>query len=153
MTKPYLVQKGKSQWILLCSWSQCDREEYSGVATHQFHYLPKTSQPANVSTLFSFTRSAIGQGRPVGGKRLVLPLRKGAQVLDRIHLGHWNSLNQIWVHLPMHSKANLLTPGCGEGKCGVCCRYQTRSSDLLSINTDHWTSLSSPSFIFFEKKK
>ena len=42
--------------------------------------------------------------------------------------------NPAWVCLPLHSKANLLIPGCGEGKCGVYCRYQTRSLGLLSIS-------------------
>ena len=30
--------------------------------------------------------------------------------------------NQTWVHLPVHSKANLLAPGCGEGKYRVYCK-------------------------------
>ena len=30
--------------------------------------------------------------------------------------------NQIWVHSPIHSKANLLTPVCGDGKCSVYCK-------------------------------
>ena len=28
-------------------------------------------------------------------------------------------LNQTWVYLPSHSKANLLTLGYGEGKCSI----------------------------------
>lgn len=28
-------------------------------------------------------------------------------------------LNQTWIHCPSHSKANLLIPGGGEGKCSV----------------------------------
>ena len=28
-------------------------------------------------------------------------------------------LNHTWVHLPKGSKASLLTPGCGKGKCSV----------------------------------
>lgn len=28
-------------------------------------------------------------------------------------------LNQTWVHSPTHSKANLLTPDCGEGQRSV----------------------------------
>jgi len=31
-------------------------------------------------------------------------------------------LNQTWACLPTCSKANLLTPGCGGGKCSVCCK-------------------------------
>ena len=31
-------------------------------------------------------------------------------------------LNQTWVHSPTCSKANLLTPGCGEGKCSIYCK-------------------------------
>lgn len=27
--------------------------------------------------------------------------------------------NQTWARLPMHSKANLLTLGYGEGKCSI----------------------------------
>ena len=34
--------------------------------------------------------------------------------------------NQTWVHLPTRSKANLLTPGCGEGKCSVYCRAPSK---------------------------
>ena len=41
-------------------------------------------------------------------------------------------LNQTWVHLPTHSKANLLTPGCGEGKCSVYCRAPSKESRQLS---------------------
>ena len=41
-------------------------------------------------------------------------------------------LNQAWVCLPMHSKANLLTLGCGEGKCSVYCRSQARSPKDLN---------------------
>ena len=29
---------------------------------------------------------------------------------------------QTWFYLPAHSKANLLTLGCGEGKCSLYCR-------------------------------
>ena len=38
--------------------------------------------------------------------------------------------NQTWVHLPMCSKANLLTPGC-EGKCSVYCRALSKESRQL----------------------
>lgn len=31
-------------------------------------------------------------------------------------------LNQAWVCLPAHSKTNLLTLSCGEGKCNVYCK-------------------------------
>ena len=31
-------------------------------------------------------------------------------------------LNETWACLPTCSKANLLTPGCGGGKCSVCCK-------------------------------
>ena len=41
--------------------------------------------------------------------------------------------NHTWVHLPVHSKANLLTLGCGEGKYSVYCRYQTRSTGQLML--------------------
>ena len=33
---------------------------------------------------------------------------------------------QPGVSSPAHSKANLLTLGCSEGKCNVYCRHQTR---------------------------
>ena len=33
-------------------------------------------------------------------------------------------LNQTWVHFRMSSEANLLTPGCGEGKCSFIVRHQ-----------------------------
>lgn len=38
--------------------------------------------------------------------------------------------NQTWVCSP-HSEANLETPGCGEGKCSIYCRYHTRSPGQL----------------------
>lgn len=37
-------------------------------------------------------------------------------------------LNQAWVRLPARSKANLLTLGCREGKCGVYCRAPSSES-------------------------
>ena len=36
-------------------------------------------------------------------------------------------LNQAQVHMPLHSKASLLTLGLGEGKCSVYFRCQARS--------------------------
>ena len=39
--------------------------------------------------------------------------------------------NQIQVHSPMHSKASLLTPGCGKGKHSVYCRVQSKESGQL----------------------
>ena len=48
-------------------------------------------------------------------------------------------LNLTWVCLPTCSKANLLTPGCGEGKYIIYCRHQARrtgsssSKDLNSL--------------------
>ena len=71
----------------------------------------------------------MGQGRPVGGKGL--PLRKGAQAsAGQEPLGSLKlSLNQIWAHLPTHSKANLLTPGCGEG---VLCLLQVPDKQFRS---------------------
>ena len=35
---------------------------------------------------------------------------------------------QTWVHSSAHSKVNLLMLCCGERKCSVYCRYQTRST-------------------------
>ena len=40
-------------------------------------------------------------------------------------------LNQTWVCLPMHSKTNLLTPACGEGKYSVYCRAPSEESKQL----------------------
>ena len=34
--------------------------------------------------------------------------------------------NQTWIHWPTHSKSNLQTPGCGEGKNSIYCRCQAR---------------------------
>ena len=74
-------------------------------------------------------------------------------LLDRSHLGHWNChWTKSGPTCPRTVKPIYWHQGVVK-EYGVCCRYQTSSSDLLSINTDHWTSLSSPSFIFFEKKK
>ena len=37
-------------------------------------------------------------------------------------------LNKPWVCLPGCSEANLLTLGCGEGKCSVYCRVPSKES-------------------------
>ena len=39
-----------------------------------------------------------------------------------IDLSHLVSPHQTWICSPTRSKASLLTPGCGEGKCSVYCR-------------------------------
>ena len=46
------------------------------------------------------------------------------------HASHQKTVlpNQTWVHSPAHSKANLLTPGFGEGKCSVYCRVPSKES-------------------------
>ena len=43
--------------------------------------------------------------------------------------------NPTWVHSPKHSKANLLMLGCGDGKCSVYCRCQTRSMEQLMLKS------------------
>ena len=40
--------------------------------------------------------------------------------------------HQIWVHLLAHGKANLQTPGRGEGKCCVYCRAQSKETRATS---------------------
>lgn len=42
-------------------------------------------------------------------------------------------LNQTSLCSPVYSKVNLLTPGCGEGKCSVYCRCQTKSPGQLML--------------------
>ena len=37
---------------------------------------------------------------------------------------------QTWVRSPMPCRTNLLTQGCGEGKCRAYCRCQARSPEL-----------------------
>ena len=37
-------------------------------------------------------------------------------------------LSQSWVCSPTGSKANLLTPSCGEGKCSICCNMPDKES-------------------------
>ena len=39
--------------------------------------------------------------------------------------------NQTWVHSPMCSKANLLTPNCGEGKYRFYCRAPSKKGQLM----------------------
>lgn len=39
-----------------------------------------------------------------------------------IDLSHLVSPHQTWMCSPTRSKANVLTPGCGEGECSVYCR-------------------------------
>ena len=36
-----------------------------------------------------------------------------------LYVTYFINLNQTWVLSPTHSKANLLTLGCGEGKCSI----------------------------------
>ena len=40
--------------------------------------------------------------------------------------------NQTWVHLLACSKANLLTSGCGEGKCSIYCTVPSKESRAAS---------------------
>ena len=42
-------------------------------------------------------------------------------------------LSQTWVCFPTHSKANLLIPGCGEGKCSIYCRAPRKESRQLAF--------------------
>ena len=39
--------------------------------------------------------------------------------------------DQTWVHLPTHSKTNLLTLGCDGGKCSIYCRAPSKESRQL----------------------
>ena len=39
--------------------------------------------------------------------------------------------NKTWVHLSACSEANLLTLGCGERKCSIHCRVQSKESRQL----------------------
>ena len=41
--------------------------------------------------------------------------------------------NQTWVHSPECCKANLWTPGCGEGKWGIYCRAPSKESRQLML--------------------
>ena len=50
--------------------------------------------------------------------------REGAQLGNLL----WVLPNHTWVRSPMHSKANLLTPGCGEGKCSIYCKVPDKES-------------------------
>ena len=43
--------------------------------------------------------------------------------------------NQTWDCSLVRGKANLLTPGCGEGRGSVYCRRQTRSPGKLVLKT------------------
>ena len=40
--------------------------------------------------------------------------------------------SQTWVLLPSHSKANLMTPGCGEGKSNIYCEALCKESGAAS---------------------
>ena len=42
-------------------------------------------------------------------------------------------LNQTWVRSQAHSKVNLLTLGCGEGKCSIYYKMHTRSPRQLVL--------------------
>jgi len=41
--------------------------------------------------------------------------------------------DQTWVHLPTHSKTNLLTLGCDGGKCSIYCRAPSKESRQLEL--------------------
>ena len=41
--------------------------------------------------------------------------------------------NQTWVHSPVCSKANLLTPGYGEGKYSAYCRAPSKENGQLML--------------------
>ena len=42
-------------------------------------------------------------------------------------------LNETWVHSPARIKANLLTPGHGEGKCSIYGRSTSKESRYLGL--------------------
>ena len=44
-------------------------------------------------------------------------------------------MNQTWVHSPLQRKVNLLTLGCGEGKCGIYCRASSKESRQLVLES------------------
>ena len=41
--------------------------------------------------------------------------------------------NQTWVGAPVHSEANLLIPGCSEGKCSIGCSAPCKESRQLLL--------------------
>lgn len=46
-----------------------------------------------------------------------------------------SSLNQTWVHWLTHSKDNLLTPSCGQGKCPVVSKVPSKESGISKAQT------------------
>lgn len=44
-------------------------------------------------------------------------------------------LNQTWVHVPVCTEANLLTQGCGEGKCSFYCRAPGKECRQLMLKS------------------
>ena len=151
--------------------SQRNREEHPDVVTQELRYLPKTTQPANSSALFPLPqkiKSTIGQWHPVGSKHSGLSLRQrcpgSCWTGPGSHQQPWANVpqascplwtavpywvskllpNRTWVYCsPVHSKANLLTPVCGEGKCSVYCKAPDKESWTTSAQkawTPQWVS-------------
>lgn len=60
-----------------------------------------------------------------------LPKKMKLKILGEITQGQVSQAavlpNQTWVLSPLHSKTNLLTSGCDEGKCSIYLRCQARS--------------------------
>ena len=53
--------------------------------------------------------------------------------------------DQTWVCSLVHSRANLLTPSCGEGKCSLYCRAPSKKYRKLELKspTPQWFSVKS----------
>ena len=49
------------------------------------------------------------------------------------HLSAVILANQIWAHSPGHSEADVLTPGCSEGKCSI--DHQAENPEQLVLKT------------------
>ena len=54
-------------------------------------------------------------------------------------------LNQSGIHLSMHRKASLLTPGCGEGKRNFCYRRPSKEFRTASAENTQLPSGFQPS--------
>lgn len=92
---------------------------------------PRVGRCKNAWDIGAYCRGSRGAGRAPSQR----PVVRGEGSWENIFVadGQWKHSpglalpNQTWVCPPTCSKANLLTRGCGEGKCSIYGRHQARS--------------------------
>ena len=97
----------------------------------------------NARDIGAYCRGSGGAGRAPSQR----PVVRGEGSWENIFVadGQWKHNpglvlpNQTWVCSPARSKAHLLTPRCGEGKCSVCCRtnQEVQAANAQKAQTPH----------------